>query len=198
MKQGKIAAESVAGRHWGYRRVSSVKQSYERQTVALHEQGIPEGHIFEDKLSGKLKSRPGFDNLLKVAAPGDTIVVTSLDRFGRTTLHILETIEMLAAKGVTIQSLKPGEQFEGITGKLILTILAALAEWERANINERAAEGRAALAARGKTSGRGKTALAPAKVKAVKALRAAGSTIDEIVSNQRISRASVYRALNAA
>ncbi|MFJ4046678.1 recombinase family protein [Microbacterium sp. NPDC089987] len=191
-------AETATSYTFGYRRVSSVKQSYERQTKVLHDAGIPEDRIFEDKMSGKYASRPEFDKLLKQVRPGDSVVVSSLDRFGRTTLHILQTIEELASRGVEVRSLKPGEQFEGITGKLILTIMAAIAEWERENINERAAEARAARDANGIKRVRPKTALTPDTVDAIRALRAAGKTIGYIVSNQKVSRASVYRALGAA
>lgn len=194
------------GYAWAYRRVSSVQQSYARQTEALtkalRDAGVPEdqieNRIFEDKLSGKTEAREGYKKMLGTVRAGDQIFVSSLDRFGRTTLHILQTIEELANKGVTIKSLKKGEEFEGITGKLILTILAALAEWERENINERAAEGRAARAAKGDRKPRPKTALKPDTVAAVKALRAQGMTIEKIASAQQISRASVYRALDAA
>jgi DNA invertase Pin-like site-specific DNA recombinase len=181
---------------WGYRRVSSLKQSYERQTKALHDAGIPDDRIYEDKMSGKFKSRPGLDSMMKIARRGDTIMVSSLDRLGRTVLHILQTLEELEARGVTVVSLKPGEQFEGVTGKLVRNIMASIAEWERENINERAAEARAAREANGIMTGRGKSVLTPSKVEAVRALRASGKTIAYIVTNQGMSRASVYRALD--
>ena len=180
---------------WGYRRVSSLKQSYERQTKSLRDAGIQDDRIYEDKMSGKFKSRPGLDALLKVARRGDVITVSSLDRLGRTVLHILQTIHDVEERGVAVVSLKPGEQFEGVTGKLIRNIMASIAEWERENINERAAEARAAREANGIKTGRGKTALIPQKIEAVRALRDSGKTIAYIVENQGMSRASVYRAL---
>ncbi len=97
---------------FGSRRVSSLKQSYERQTKALHDSGIADDWIYEDKISGKFKNRSGLDALLKVDRHGDTITVTSLDRLGRTVLHILQTIEELEHRGIFVQSLKPGGQFE--------------------------------------------------------------------------------------
>jgi DNA invertase Pin-like site-specific DNA recombinase len=194
-----MSAESTAtGYVFGYRRVSSVAQSYERQTVALHGHGIPEDRIFEDKLSGKSMDRPGLNALLKLARPGDTVVVTSLDRLGRTVLGTLQTFEQLEEAGIRVVSLKPGEQFDGITGKLLRNIMLSIAEWERENTKERAAEGRAALAAKGERKPRPKTALKPETVAAVKALRSQGMTIEKIAANQKISRASVYRALDAA
>ncbi|MFD7872427.1 recombinase family protein [Microbacterium sp. NPDC059771] len=183
------------GYTWGYRRVSSVQQSYERQTKALHDDGIPEDRIYEDKLSGRTMDRPGLTALLRVARPGDTVVVSSLDRLGRTVLGTLQTFEELEEAGIHVRSLKPGEQFDGITGKLLRNIMLSIAEWERENIKERAAEGRAALAAKGERKPRPKTALRPEKVAAVRALRAQGWTIDRIVKKEEISRASVYRAL---
>ena len=110
-------------------------------------------------------------------------------------LHILQTIEELEHRGIFVQSLKPGEQFEGVTGKLVRNIMASIAEWERENINERAAEARAAREAKEITSGRAKSVLIPTKIEAVRTLRISGKTIAYIVQNQAKSRASVYRAL---
>ena len=182
---------------FGYRRVSSLKQSYERQTKALHDSGIADDRIYEDKISGKFKSRPGLDALSKVARRGDTITISSLDHLGREVLHILQTIEEFEHRGISVQSLRPGEQFEGVTGKLVRNIMASIAEWERENINERAAEARAAREAKGITSGRTKSVLIPMKIEAVRTVRTSGETVAYIVENQAMNRTSVYRELGA-
>lgn len=189
---------------WGYRRVSSVQQSYARQTKALTdallEAGVPEeeieNRIFEDKLSGRSMDRPGFKALRKQARRGDTVLVSSLDRLGRTVLGTLQTFEELEEAGIHVRSLKPGEEFEGITGKLLRNIMLSIAEWERENTKERAADGRAAKAANGERKPRPKTALKPETIAAVKAQRAQGMTVDAITKSLKISRASVYRALS--
>ncbi len=188
---------TTTGYAFGYRRVSSVQQDYARQTAALVEAGIDPARIFEDKLTGKTMDRPGFNAMLAQLRPGDVVVVSSLDRFGRTTTGILSTIDELTEHGVSIKSLKPGESFDGITGRLILTVLAAIAEWERANTAERAADARAARKAQGIKATRTKSALTAENIDTVTRLRASGSTIAAIVAKTGMSRASVYRALDA-
>jgi DNA invertase Pin-like site-specific DNA recombinase len=189
-----MQAQSTS-RTYGYVRVSTSRQSYDRQTAALEAYDEPIFKIYEEKTSGKTMQRPQLQAMLKDAQSGDTVVVSSLDRFGRTTLGILQTIEELAEAGITIKSLKPGEQFEGITGKLILTMMAAIAEWERENTNERAADARAARAEKEGAQGRSKTALARDNVEQVKALKAQDWGAQKIAKRLKISRASVYRAL---
>ncbi|PTL72846.1 resolvase [Rathayibacter caricis DSM 15933] len=183
------------GYTFGYRRVSSVKQSYERQTSALLAAGVPEDRIFEDKITGARMDRPGLNNLLKVARRGDVILVSSLDRLGRTVLDTLKTMESLEEKGITVRSLKPGEDFSGVTGRLIRNLMASIAQWERENTAERAADARAARKAVGTLTGRSKTATAPDNVEKIRAMRAGGMTVPKIVEATGVSRASVFRAL---
>jgi DNA invertase Pin-like site-specific DNA recombinase len=189
-------------KHFGYIRVSTVAQNLDRQLDSLTAKGIAADDIYSDKISGTKQSRPGLDALLKVVRPGDTITVHSLDRLGRSALHVMTTIAELSEAGITVRSLKDGESLEGATGKLMAGFMILVAEWERSMNAERVAEARAARAARAKAgeqvAGRPRTALAPAKVAAVAKLHAAGMKPTEIAANQSISRASVYRALEAA
>lgn len=184
---------------YGYVRVSTAAQSLNRQEDALRATGIASNDIYSDKISGARQSRPGLDELLRHVRPGDSITVHSLDRLGRTALHVLTTIADLTEKRVAVKSLKDGEDLTSTTGKLLAGIIVHIAEWERAMNSERVAEARAARALRAKageqTAGRPRTAMVPAKIKAIRQLKASGMGAGDIAVNQGISRASVYRAL---
>ena len=80
---------------WGYRRKSSLQQSYERQTKALHDLGIPEERVFEDAMSGRTMNRPGWQNLLSHVRANDVVWVDGLDRLGWSTLATLQAMEEL-------------------------------------------------------------------------------------------------------
>jgi DNA invertase Pin-like site-specific DNA recombinase len=184
---------------FGYIRVSTAAQTLDRQTDALTAKGIAAADIFSDKISGTKQSRPGLDELLRHVRPGDSITVHSLDRLGRSALHVMSTIADLSERGIFVRSLKEGEDLTGATGKLMAGFMILVAEWERSMNAERVAEARASRAARAKAgeqiAGRPRTALAPAKVEAVHRLHVSGMTPTAIAANQGISRASVYRAL---
>lgn len=180
---------------WGYRRVSSLQQSYERQTKALRDLGIPEERVFEDAMSGKTMHRPGWQSLLTHVRPNDVVWVDGLDRLGRSTLATLQAMEELEQRGVRVRSAKPGEDLQGATGELIRQIMLMMAQWERRQMLERVAEARAARIAAGLPGGRPKTALSDRQVRHIDALRSAGYSVKQIVADLGISRASVYRAL---
>lgn len=186
---------------YAYLRVSSVRQSLLRQQADIDayrdEQGnlIPEKRRFSEKISGARMDRPQLNALLDQARPGDRIVVSSLDRLGRTAMQTLQTIERLEQEGVTVVSLKPGENFEGHTGRLIRGIMALVAEWERINTAERAADARAAREARGLAQSRSKGVLKPEKIIEVQRLHSQGVTKVDIGKRLGLSRSSVYRAL---
>ena len=138
---------------------------------------------------------------LKHVRPGDTIVVTSLDRFGRSALHVMQTIADLTEQGIALRSLKPGEDLSGATGKLLAGFMILVAEWEREMNRERVAEARAARAARAQAgeqvAGRPRTAMSPSALAEVRKLRDKGRSASEIAALTKMSRASAYRALAA-
>lgn len=192
---------STPSKHFGYIRVSTVAQTLDRQTDALAAKGIDAADIYSDKISGARQSRPGLDALLKAARPGDSITVHSLDRLGRSALHVMQTIADLEERGIEVHSLKDGENMAGATGKLMQGLMALVAEWERSMNAERVAEARAARAARAEAgeqvAGRPRTALTSDKVAKVAKLRAKGHSAADIATITGMSRASVYRALEA-
>ncbi|GAA3602141.1 recombinase family protein [Agrococcus terreus] len=186
-------------RTFGYIRVSTVAQSLDRQTDALTAAGIDPKDMFSDKISGARESRPGLDDLLSRVRSGDSITVVSLDRLGRSALHVMQTIADLEERGINVVSLKDGENLTGPTGKMMRGLMALVAEWEKDMNAERVAEARAARAARAKkgeqVAGRPRTATAPDTVKKIKKMKERGLSVADIVAQTGASRASVYRAL---
>lgn len=191
----------VTSKRFGYIRVSTVSQNLDRQTDALIADGIDAVDIFEDKISGARQSRPGLDDLLSRVREGDEITVVSLDRLGRSALHLMQTVAMLEERGVTVRSLKDGENMGGATGKLMRGLMALVAEWEREMNAERVAEARAARASRAtegeQVAGRPRTAMTDANVAKVKKLKSTGHGAADIAKLIGVSRASVYRILSA-
>lgn len=186
---------------FGYIRVSTVSQTLDRQIDSLTGAGIDPADIFSDRISGARQSRPGLDDLLSRVRPGDSITVHSLDRLGRSALHVMQTVADLEERGVKVRSLKEGENMDGATGKLMRGLMTLVAEWERSMNAERVAEARAARAARAKTgeqiAGRPRTAMTEANVKKVRKLREKGHSAADIAKITGMSRASVYRILSA-
>jgi DNA invertase Pin-like site-specific DNA recombinase len=173
----------------GYARVSSSDQSLDRQTDALTAAGCE--RTFTEKITGARRDRPQLDALLDYARPGDTIVVTELARLGRSLLDLISIVGGLGQRGIEFRSLK--EQIDTTTpaGKLVFHILAALAEFERDVIRQRAAEGREAAKARGKTGGRPK--VDDAKVIAAAQLVAGGMSATQAARAVGIGRATLHR-----
>jgi DNA invertase Pin-like site-specific DNA recombinase len=177
----------------GYARVSTSHQTLDQQHDALNAAGVE--RIFDDRMSGARDDRPGLAALLDYARKGDTVTVVALDRLGRSLSGIVRTIEKLDNLGVTLHSIRDGIDNSTLTGRMMTGILASLAEYERALINERAAAAREAARTRGRPVGR-KKVLDPAKVEQAKILRAGGQTIAEICSTLGVARATLYRSLS--
>lgn len=130
---------------YGYARVSTVGQardgnSLEAQQIALESAGAE--RIFYDVYTGKKAHRPHFDELMSEIHEGDTLVVTKLDRFARSTIDGLNLIEGLLNRGIAVNVLNLGIMNDTPNGILIRTIFFAFAEWERNLIVERTSEGK--------------------------------------------------------
>jgi len=136
----------------GYARVSTATQKTDRQIDSLEEVGCSK--IFSEEISGVIKNRPELIKMMDYVREGDTLVVESISRLGRSTKDLLEIVEYLQKKGVHLKSLKESIDTSTPNGKFVFTIFTALSELERATILQRQKEGIAAAKKRGKHMGR--------------------------------------------
>ena len=186
---------------YGYSRVSSISQSLDTQVQALKEYGCEK--IFREKISGRTLRRPQFQNLLHTLAQGDSVVVTKLDRFARSTRDALATIEALNQKGVSLVVLNMGGDVVNTStpiGKLMITVLSGIAEFEADMIHERQLEGIAIAKERGIYKGRPQTYTGYHKglqhaLKLFSERSENKMSVNEICEITKISRATLYRAL---
>lgn len=126
---------------YGYARVSTVNQDLDLQIQQLKQEGCKK--IYKEKFTGTTKERPSFNKLINILEEGDTLVVTKLDRFARSTREGIEVIQDLFKRGVKVHVLNMGLVEDTPTGRLILSIMLAFAEFERDMIVERTQEGKA-------------------------------------------------------
>ncbi|WP_174732988.1 recombinase family protein [Mesobacillus harenae] len=126
---------------YGYARVSTTQQDLEAQLQILKHEGC--NVIYSEKFTGTKAERPQFTEVLVKLEAGDTLVVTKLDRFARSTVDAINTVRALFQKGVKVHVLNMGLVEDTPTGRLILTIISGFAEFERDMIVERTQEGKA-------------------------------------------------------
>jgi len=175
----------------GYARVSTTDQNLETQLEQLKNAGADK--IFKEKISGVKRNRPQLIEMLNYVREGDSVVVTKLDRIARSTKHLLEIVDLIQEKGVEFKVLNINLDTSTPTGKLMLTMLGAIATFEREMMLERQAE----VIAKAKADGRykGRKATARAKSKEILELAASGITKQAIADQLGIGVASVYRVL---
>ena len=141
-------------RLFGYARVSTSQQSLDIQIKALKEAGVKSSRIFTDKVSGSHLQRDGLALLRVKVEESDVILVKKLDRLGRDTADMIALIKEFDEMGVSIRFLDDGISTEGTIGKMVVTILSAVAQAERQRILERTNEGRVEAKAKGVKFGR--------------------------------------------
>lgn len=136
----------------GYVRVSTVEQNEDRQLVTMEKYNVEK--IFKEKVSAKDKNREELNKMLDFVREGDTIVIHDFSRLARSTKDLLEIVELLESKNVNLVSSKENIDSSTPTGKLMLTMIGAINEFERANLLERQKEGIAIAKEQGKYKGR--------------------------------------------
>ena len=180
---------------YGYGRVSTQTQELARQEDLFNRFGIDERYRFMEKMTGTKANRPQLDRLKDEVREGDTVYIESLSRLGRSTKDLLALIDYFQNKGVILVSDKENIDTSTPAGKMLTTIMCALAEFERDLIVERTKEGLEAARARGKKGGR--------KPKSEKDIKIALSMYDskefsvsEICKRCDVSQGTLYKAIN--
>ena len=178
-------------RIFGYARVSTSQQSLDIQIKSLKAAGVSQARIFSDKLSGSNMDRGGLNTLLVKVEEGDTVFITKLDRLGRDTADMINIINQFDKMGVSVKFIDDGISTEGAMGKMVITILSAVAQAERHRILERTNEGRTEAQKKGIKFGRKR------KINRVLVLEmnVNGKGATAIANDLDIARSTVYKIL---
>jgi len=184
----------------GYIRVSTLDQNADRQHVALNAAHVEK--IYEDHISGANTDRAQFQVMMQFLREGDELVVLNLDRLARNLRDLLDTVETLGKRGVSVRFLKENLLFDARsnadpTSKLMLSMVGAFAEFERSMIRSRQAEGIALAKARGAYMGRPRS-VTDEQISKLKAALAQGVPLTKATRKVGISRTTAYRYLAVA
>lgn len=176
---------------FGYARVSTEGQELAAQREALTAAGVD--RIFSEKISGARADRPELAKLMKVIGEGDQVIVTRLDRLGRSTRELLDLLHQIGDRGATFRSLADSwADTTTAAGKLMITILAGLAEFERSLILARTSEGRARAVQRGVKMGR-RPKLTPHQRGEALARLASGETVVDVAKSYNVHHSTISR-----
>lgn len=176
----------------GYGRVSTADQTARSQEDALKAAQVD--RLFVDTFTGTKVSRPELDKAVDQLRAGDVLVITRLDRLGRSTKDLLIIVSLLEEKGVQLEVLDQSIDTSTPEGKLFFTMVAAFAEFEREIMRSRTMDGLAAARARGKLGGR-KRKLSERQVAEAMRLYNEGTPVQEIADMFSTSRPTIYRAI---
>ncbi|MBN1181121.1 MAG: recombinase family protein [Bacteroidales bacterium] len=176
----------------GYARVSTLEQSLDRQLDNLKAQGCE--RIYQEKITGTKTQRPELKRMIESLRAGDTLVIESFSRLSRSTKDLLEMVDRLQSMKVNLISLKEQLDTTTATGKLMLTMMSGISQFERDIIAERTAEGLRAARARGRLGGRPKANM-KAVEQALKMYDSQKFSIREIAESTKLSMATVNRRI---
>ena len=177
---------------FGYARVSTEAQNLDRQLDALRKYGVDV--IYNEKMTGTKRNRPELTKLLDRVTKGDTVVIESLSRLGRSTKDLIELTELFQKKGVHLIRLKESIDTSTSTGKLLFTLMSAIAQFERDVIADRTCEGLRSARAKGHKGGRPKTNIDAVK-KAVKLYNTQQYSVKDIEELTGVKKSTLYRNL---
>jgi DNA invertase Pin-like site-specific DNA recombinase len=177
----------------GYARVSTDDQTLDRQRERLREAGCE--RLFEEKVSGARRDQPELARLLDQLRRDDVVVVTRLDRLARSTGNLLEIAEAIRAKEAGLLSLaEPWADTTSPAGRMVLTVFAGIAEFERELIRQRTDEGRQAARKRGVSFGR-PSKLRPDQRELASRLLQEGRAVSEVARTFNVHPATIYRCI---
>ena len=180
----------------GYGRVSTIEQNPAHQIDALRRAGVTEGDIHLDTTSGAKSSRPKLDLVMKLLRAGDTLVVTRLDRLGRSVVHLVLLGAELRERGIGLRVIEQGIDTATAEGRAMFGMLSVLAELQRELIVANTRDGLAAARARGRKGGR-RPKLTAAQARQVQRLYDEGEhTVAQIAEMFRVPRSTVYGHLD--
>lgn len=187
--------EAVYGQKVGYARVSSKDQNLARQKELLRKEGVYA--LYADRMTGSTRQRPKLEEALRYVRSGDQLIVVSMDRLARSVADLHAIVDELTTRGVSVRFLKEGQTYSLHStpiAKLMLGLLGTVAEFERAIIHERQAEGIARAKERGVYSAR-PGVLSEDEVVRVRELVKLGVPKAEVARRFKVSRATILRAM---